>query len=103
MVLGEERHEGGGKGALGKQPSEEIGQALRDEEGIGDRTCAERRGDQHVTDESEDAGKGGTAADGGEVSQEGHAGLSGRNAQASSPGGRGLCALANECELRRKG
>ena len=40
---GEERHEGGAEGALGKERAEQVGQAKGDEERIGDRACAQTR------------------------------------------------------------
>ena len=72
MDLGEERHEGRGEGAFGEEAAEEIGKALGDEEGLGDRPGAERGGDEHVADEAENAARRRRPADGGEVLQEGH-------------------------------
>ena len=57
MELGEQRHEGGGEGALGEQSPEQVGDALRDEIGLRHRPGAERGGDEHVADEAEDAAR----------------------------------------------
>ena len=69
-----ERHEGRVEGALGKQAAEQVREAEGDEEGVGDRPGAERGGDEDVADEAEDAARRGSAADGGEIPQERHAG-----------------------------
>ena len=45
------RHEGGVEGALGKDRAEMIGQPQRDEEGVGDRACAQDRGQHDVARE----------------------------------------------------
>ena len=50
-----ERHEGGAERALGEQAAEQVGQALRDKERVGDRPGAEDRRGQDVADKAEDA------------------------------------------------
>ena len=76
MGLDVKRYEGRGERSFGKEPTEQVGQALGDEISLGDRAGPERRGDEHVADEAEDAARGGGAADGGEIPQERHAGTS---------------------------
>ena len=104
MGAGEERHEGRGEGAFGEEAAEEIGQALGDEEGIGDRPGAERGGDEHVADEAEDAAGRGGAADGGEVLQERHGAPEPTPARASlgRGGGSALPASPSKAARRRR-
>ena len=54
--LGEERHEGGVEGALGKERAEQVGKALGHEEGLGDRAGAQREGDELIAQEAEERG-----------------------------------------------
>jgi len=51
LHFGEHRHEGGGEGALGEQPAQEIGDPEGHPEGIGHRIGAEGRGDDLVADQ----------------------------------------------------
>ncbi len=75
---GKKRDEGRIEGAFGKQAAEHIGDAERDEKGVGHEGGAEHGGDQHVAHEAEHAAQDGHRADGGETAIELHA-LSGRN------------------------
>ena len=52
---GEQRHEGGVERALGKQRAEHVGQALGDDERVVHRAGAEKRRQQDVANEAEDA------------------------------------------------
>ena len=70
--LGKQGHEGRVECALAEQPAKQVGEAERDEEGVGDRSAAERGGDQYVAKETEDAADERQAADGREGAVEVH-------------------------------
>ena len=53
---GEQRHKAGVEGAFGEQATEEVRQLEGDEERIGHRPGPERKGDQYVASEAEQAG-----------------------------------------------
>ena len=66
LVFGEHRHEGGGKGALGKQPAQEVGDLEGDEEGVGGGVGAEQPCQHQVAGETQDARDQGVGAHGGQ-------------------------------------
>jgi len=66
LVFGEDGHEGLRERALGEQAPQQVGQAERDVEGIGEIRGAEGGGKQAFTQQSGDARHHGHAGDGGE-------------------------------------
>ncbi len=69
---GEQRHEGGGERALGEEAAEQVGQALRDEEGVGHGPGTEECRGQDIADEAEDPARHGVAADRRDRAQQSH-------------------------------
>ena len=63
-LLGEHRHESHVEGALGKETTEHIGQAKRNQERLGHRACPQEGRDQDVAHKTQNAARHGPDADG---------------------------------------
>ena len=73
-VFGKDGNESLGEGTLREQSAQQVGQAKGDKESVGHQAGAEGPGNDKITDEAQDAGQQGHAADGGQYTEQIHGG-----------------------------
>ena len=68
----EQRHERGVESAFGEQAAKQVGQLERDDPGVHPEARAEKRGDQHIANETKDPADHRERADGGDGTDQNH-------------------------------